>query len=189
MSLSSGEPVVGEVSESLHLWCGAASVGRSVTLSAGIAGRIIASNERWLTFVPFEAGQVSTALSALPGLCLHWTYFEDFGLGLAFWSRGTEVGRFELHWQTQEAAVISFDLEPRLQTLGMSVSLEPLIGLAESVASRSISAATLRDRAAADFGLPAYKWLSPTTVLETPIEAERQRFPEAEDVEEVTETS
>jgi len=172
-----------EVSQSLHLLHATRASTRSIALASRIAGRIIAHNGKWVTFVPFEEDEVPIMAAAVPGVCLRWVYFEDFGLHIEFWEAGVELGRVDLKWQAGEGSVISTIQDTRLLTRGVSLPLEPFSSLVRSIAVQLEPPASLRDRAAALLELPAYQWLSPFSVLDTPLDSARQLFPEAEDVD------
>lgn len=172
-----------EAAHSLHFWHATTTATRALALSAGTPGRLFSSNNQWTTFVPLDEEEGLTMIIRAPYLALRWIYFQDFGLGLEFWEKGVELGRAEFHWETGQAHEISTALEARLAERDLTLPVQSLLVLAQSVVARSVFPDMLRDRAAALLGLPAYRMLSPASVVDTPIEAERDRFPDAEDVE------
>lgn len=174
-----------EVSDNLHFWEATPRDVKRFALAAEVAGRIVASNERWTTFVPLEDDAGTSILLAAPVLGLRWTYFEDFGLGLAFFDAGAELGRLELGWQDAPLSPVLPNLMEVLRNKGVTDSFASLEQLARAVSAGTCAPRLVRDRAAALLGLPAYEWLSPRYCRDTPLDEIQRLYPNAEDLDEL----
>jgi hypothetical protein len=174
---------LGEASESLHVWRATHGQTREFLLAAGVFGRIVASNERWTTFVPSENDEITKSVSLLPGLTLHWIYFEDFGLGLNFWENSKELGRAEFRWEAGLELSIAPSLLESLRARRVLDSFERLHELARDVVAGVCLPRDVRDGAAAMLGVPAYAWMSPGYGRDTSIDEIRRLFPRAEELE------
>jgi hypothetical protein len=177
---------VSETSETVQFWRATPADVRAAAAAADVAGRIVASNECWTSFVPLEDDEASQLASEAPGTALVWQYSTNYGLGLAFFHAGDLQGEAWFRWETlpgeppheaSPAALLSFLAENRI--LDSVVELEQL---AQEVRVEQRAPEEVRDRAAELLRLPAYKWLSPTWCRDTPIESARERYPQAEDV-------
>jgi hypothetical protein len=171
-----------EVSESLHLWLAKPKDARRLAVANDIAVRILGTNERWTTLVPLEDDEVEAAAEAAPGLCLHWRYFDDFGLWLAFREDGQDIGTLSWEWQETRTANESSGLLERLSVLGI-LSSTTTLALVDRFTSSHSDGRTLRNHVASTLGLPAHEWLSPQYCRSLSIEDERKRHPDAEDVD------
>jgi hypothetical protein len=171
-----------EQSESVHLWHADRNQVRRVAHESGVLGRIIASNERWTCFVPFEDESSEAFARGTPGLTLIWTYSADFGLWIALFEAGRKLGTLGFEWGTApgEASAVVID---RLRRDGIFEEFDDLLRLAVAVTPEGKDPKTLRNAVAARLGLAAYDWLSPAYSRDTPLEEIQAEFPSAEDLE------
>ena len=179
-----------EVSTSVHFLGLGPQQTRKLAVASGFAGRIVATNQRWTCFVPFEDDQAMQVVLAASGVALLWTYAEDYALALSFFHGGALVGEGTLAWYEETYAPPvtppSAELLDALAKVGVlsSEGVEQFAALTRQVAAGAIERDPVRDAAAAILGLAAYQWLSPRACLDTSVEVMRGQHPAAEDVDE-----
>ena len=178
-----------EASMSVHFWRMGGDEIRQLATSQAVSSRIVASNGFWTCVVPFEAEGATQLAKVAAHIALVWSYYGDYALNLEFFDGGREAGAISLIWQPGMAprahAEMPVELLSYLVTQGVltSTASAELEALARAVMNEEISGEDVRDAAAKIFRLAAYEWLSPDVCLDKPIEAFRQWYPEAEDIE------
>ena len=159
---------------------------RDLATATGVGGRIVASNERWTSFVPIEQDGINELAAAVPGLALSWLYAEDFGLGMTFFEATDILGELRFVWalaHNQELATsVDLGLTNVLDSMGILDGIDQLLKLTAAIAAQKRRPHEIRNAAAAMLGLPAYQWLSPRYCCDVSIEELRSRFPHVEDV-------
>jgi len=170
-----------ENSESVHLWHRNASEVREIARDAGIIGRIVAHNERWTCFVPFEDGRSEFLAQKASGLALVWKYAEDFGLWITVFETGRHVGNLAFEWGVP-ATPAAERLLKWLTDRSAQEGLDDVLPLVAEVTPDGRNPKEVRDTVAARLGIAAYDWLSPQYARETPLEEIQDEFPEVEDV-------
>jgi hypothetical protein len=174
-----------ERSESLHFWRSGREDVRRLVVSQNAGGRIVACNDRWLCFVPFERMEEDRVIANSKGLVLKWSYNDDYGLGLTFYRDGNELGEAAFVWGDEPpSADLPPELASELRPLEvLSTNLGEIERVVQDVLARRVSAPDVRDRVGRALGLAAYEWLSPRDCIDMPIEAFRDSFPDAEDID------
>ena len=178
-----------ESSNSLHFWRTNRLQLRECVRVCRAGGRIVASNEDWTCFIPFEDEFFESVALGAARLVLHWAYDEDFGLRLSFFCAGRALGRLSFECSRSEEsplAAASNELSDELSVVGAlsGASFQALRDLANEVLAGATSGTDVRDRAADILCLPAYAWLSPLNCIEQSLASFRRAFPDAEDIDE-----
>jgi hypothetical protein len=174
-----------ERSESLHFWRLGFEDVRRLMVSQNVGGRIVACNDRWLCFVPFDQLDEDRVIANSRGLVLKWSYDDNYGLGLMFYSEGKELGQAAFIWGDEPpSASLPAQLASALRSFEVaSTNLGEIERIAQDVLARRVIAPDVRDGVGRALGLAAYEWLSPQDCLGMPIEAFRENFPDAEDID------
>ena len=170
-----------ENSESVHVWQRNASEVSQIARLNGINGRIVASNERWTCFIPFEDGFSELFAKRAKGFVVVWKYADDFGLWISAFDAGRELGTLAFEWGALSRPVSQALLE-WLKDRSRGDAMDDLLGLAAEVGPLGRKPREVRDAVAGRLGLPAYDWLSPHYARDTPIEEIQDEFPDAEDI-------
>lgn len=170
-----------EFSESVHVWGGDAASIAALARTSGVAGRFIASNERWATFVTLEDENAEAFVQAVPGLALIWQYADYVGLSITLFDSGRKFGTLDLSWGEPHEPERGHFLE-QLGLPGIVDAFEQLGRLATDVGGTGRNPRELRDRAANALRLPAHEWLSPAYVRDTGLDETQAEFPNARDV-------
>ena len=177
-----------EYSASLHFWhAEPADVRRAVTAQQA-AGRIVAANDQWLCFVPFDPLDEQKIIPHSKGLVLKWTYYDDYALNLEFFYDGERLDQASFIWGVElaghpPAASVPPQLASKLRGMGLAASVDQLESLAPEVVTGVLASQEVRDGAARALGLAAHEWLSPQTCLGMPLDEFREGFPQAEDID------
>lgn len=177
-----------EVSTSVHLALMSHAETRALVTRADIGGRIVATNAKWTTFVPFDEEREVEVATAAPGIALTWAYGADFGLELMLFRAGEPLGGVSLAWHgggsvgPPGSAPAFTETLVRVEMLSREAG-EHFRDLARKVSAGEVRGDFVRDAAAKILSLPAYRWLSPIGYVDTSIEALRELYPEAEDIE------
>ncbi len=90
-----------EVSISVHFLGLSHEETRELVALAGLAGRIIATNDRWACFVPFEEDRVTEIALAAPDIALLWVYAADYALTLSFFQTQHPLGEVSIVWHRE----------------------------------------------------------------------------------------
>ena len=170
-----------EQSESVHVWRQDPNAVRAAANSAHIAGRIVASNDRWTCFVPSEDETSNLFAQCVAGIALVWSYAEDFGLWLTLFESGRQVGTINFEWGTAPQPEVA-KMHKLLSDIGIAARLGDLHQMASEVEPQGRAPRDVRDAIAAALGLAAWDWLSPQYSSDTALEELRLDFPEAEEV-------
>jgi hypothetical protein len=181
---------VSEIGSSLHFWRAGRDDAREFVVRLRAAGRIVASNDRWTCFVPFDREDEARLAVEWSGTVLRWSYSGDYGLGVDFCRDGSRCGQMSFIWGTAltgQPPGGTFERELRSVLLDSDVlsakNADDLERVLADVAAGSSAGKRVRDHVAEILGLAAFEWLSPEICLEVSLEDARKDYPDAEDVE------
>ena len=179
-----------EIGTSFHVRRASHAVVRQFVIVRQVAGRIVASNDYWTCFVPFDREDEAKLVGQWRGTVLRWSYSDDYGLGVDFYRDGSRSGQMSFIWGTAltgQPPGGTFARELRSALVDSDVlslnNADDLERLLVEVAAGSSAGKRVRDVVAEILGLAAFEWLSPEMCLEVGLDDARKDYPDAEDVE------